>query len=430
MSETVIHVDKISKVFKLGTISGNTFKEDLRLWWLKHVAKKKDAMALLNPDNPEMNSGYNWALRNISFDVKKGEVLGIVGTNGAGKSTLLKILSKVIRPTTGEIKGKGRIASLLEVGTGFHGELTGRENIFLNGNILGMSNREIRKKFDDIVTFAGVEKFIDTPVKRYSSGMYVRLAFAVAIYLEPEIMIIDEVLAVGDSEFQKKCLAKMREASEKEDRTVLFVSHNMQAVQSLCTRAILLRSGQLVENGSPAKVVKSYLSFIKNSYIQNQWDNINQAPGNDMIRIKKVNLQPEISELITSITVKTAFRIKLEFWNLVEKLNLTICIHLFTSAGELIFETTSQPRNVQGGIIEAECAIPGDFLNTGLYYISVLFVKDNAEEMFYFEECLFFEVEQDDEDVVHFGKRFGYIRPRFPFTIKQKEALVETGQYS
>jgi len=229
MSNTVIRVENLSKQYRLGTLNHGTLYRDLQSWWARKRGREDPNSRIGTSDHSQSNNDTFWALKDVSFSVEKGEVVGIIGRNGAGKSTLLKILSRVTAPTTGEVKVKGRIASLLEVGTGFHPELTGRENIYLNGSILGMKKREIDAKFDEIVKFAEIEKFLDTPVKRYSSGMYVRLAFAVAAHLEPEILIIDEVLAVGDAAFQKKCLGKMKDVSTKEGRTVLFVSHNMGA---------------------------------------------------------------------------------------------------------------------------------------------------------------------------------------------------------
>ncbi|OJJ19322.1 ABC transporter ATP-binding protein [marine bacterium AO1-C] len=261
MSDTVLKVEDLSKQYRLGLVGSGTLKDDLARWWAK-MRGKEDPTLKIGENNQldSIDGNYVWALQNINFDVKKGEVLGIIGKNGAGKSTLLKILSKVTGPTRGSIKIKGRVASLLEVGTGFHPELTGRENIFLNGAILGMNKQEIRKKLDEIIDFAGVAKYVDTPVKRYSSGMYVRLAFAVAAHLDPEILIVDEVLAVGDVDFQKKAIGKMQDVSKQDGRTVLFVSHNMSAVKSLCTRAILLKQGQVIYEGSPKDVVAEYLS--------------------------------------------------------------------------------------------------------------------------------------------------------------------------
>jgi lipopolysaccharide transport system ATP-binding protein len=260
---TVISVENVSKAYRLGQIGGGTLKEDVSRWWAK-LRGKPDPFLKIGEEHHARHMGEQfWALDNVSFEVKQGEVLGIIGRNGAGKSTLLKILSQVTTPTSGQIKIKGRIASLLEVGTGFNPEMTGRENVFLNGAILGMTKAEIRKKFDEIVAFSEIEEFIDTPVKRYSSGMYVRLAFAVAAHLEPEILICDEVLAVGDTEFQKKCIGKMQDVS-KGGRTVLFVSHNMTAVSSLCDRAILLQSGHIIQQGEAAAVIDGYFGNVKN----------------------------------------------------------------------------------------------------------------------------------------------------------------------
>jgi len=259
MSDVVIRVENVSKEYRLGTLGHGTLYRDLQSKWAQ-FRMKEDPNAKIDQRQYEVSLNERfWALKDVSFDVHRGEVVGIIGRNGAGKSTLLKILSRVTSPTTGYVKVKGRIASLLEVGTGFHPELTGRENVFLNGAILGMSKREVEEKFEEIVHFAEIEKFIDTPVKRYSSGMYVRLAFAVAAHLEPEILLVDEVLAVGDAAFQKKCLGKMGEIS-KEGRTVLFVSHNLTAVKALCTRGIVIEEGHVIFSGDTSISVDYYLS--------------------------------------------------------------------------------------------------------------------------------------------------------------------------
>ncbi|MCL5612404.1 MAG: ABC transporter ATP-binding protein [Chloroflexi bacterium] len=258
MSNPVIMIEKLSKSYQLGVIGTGTFRGDLQRWWAKVRGLPNPHLKIGEQDYGNREGETIYALRQIDFSVQQGEATGIIGRNGAGKSTLLKILSRVTAPTSGQIKVKGRIASLLEVGTGFHPELTGRENIFLNGAILGMGRNEIQRKFDEIVDFSGVKRFIDTPVKRYSSGMYVRLAFAVAAHLEPEILIVDEVLAVGDAEFQKKCLGKMSDVAH-EGRTVLFVSHNMGAIRTLCDTAILLKNGQIHVQGTSEAVVRAYL---------------------------------------------------------------------------------------------------------------------------------------------------------------------------
>ncbi len=273
MSDSVIKVENISKQYRLGQVSTGTISHDLNRWWHK-VRGNEDPYLKIGEVNDRTQKGtseYVWALRDVNFEVKRGEVMGIIGRNGAGKSTLLKILSRTTAPTTGSVKIKGRVASLLEVGTGFHPELSGRDNIFLNGAIMGMSKQEIKKNFDEIVDFAGVERYIDTPVKRYSSGMYVRLAFAVAAHLEPDILIVDEVLAVGDAEFQKRCLGKMKDVSEKDGRTVLVVSHVLSSIKSICNKAMYLHNGTIQNNGATDDIIKEYihhsnvLEVVKNS---------------------------------------------------------------------------------------------------------------------------------------------------------------------
>ena len=267
MSDIAIKVEGLGKQYRLGEIGTGTISHDLNRWFAR-LRGKEDPFAKVGETNDRTSKGssdYVWSLRDVDFEVKKGEVLGIIGRNGAGKSTLLKILSKVTAPTTGSIKVNGRIASLLEVGTGFHPELTGRENIYLNGAILGMTKAEIRSKFDEIVDFSGVERYIDTPVKRYSSGMYVRLAFAVAAHLEPDILIVDEVLAVGDSDFQRKSIGKMQEVSQSDGRTILFVSHSMDTIAKLCSKAILLKQGEVERNDLVSDVINYYISESVNA---------------------------------------------------------------------------------------------------------------------------------------------------------------------
>jgi lipopolysaccharide transport system ATP-binding protein len=303
MDDTVIRVENLGKLYRLGEIGTGTISHDLNRWWAR-VRGKDDPFAKVGQINDRTKVGddyYVWALKDINFEVKKGEVLGIIGRNGAGKSTLLKILSKVTTPSTGQIKVKGRIASLLEVGTGFHPELTGRENIYLNGAILGMTKAEIRNKFNEIVDFAGVERYVDTPVKRYSSGMYVRLAFSVAAHLDPDILVVDEVLAVGDVEFQKKCLGRMKRISAEEGRTVLFVSHNFPAVKALCTKSILLSNGGLIQLGETNEILSRYLD-IANINIKAAKNPINnKRPGEGSIRITDVQMLASGRENVESI---------------------------------------------------------------------------------------------------------------------------------
>lgn len=311
MPDTVIKIENLSKLYHLGMVGTGTMAHDLNRWWKMNIQGQTDPYAKVGETNDGAHKGkseYVWALKDISFSVKRGEVLGIIGRNGAGKSTLLKILSKVTTPTTGNIKIKGRIASLLEVGTGFHPELTGRENVYMNGTIMGMKKREIDSKFDEIVDFAGVERYIDTPVKRYSSGMYVRLAFAIAAYLEPEVLIFDEVLAVGDSEFQKKALGKMKDVSEGEGRTVLFVSHNITAIMSLCNRAIVLDKGNLVFSGRVQQAIESYYSTFKGS-LQLNFKNRKGSQKAKVINIKLINSEGKETN---RIKFQETFQIQLE----------------------------------------------------------------------------------------------------------------------
>jgi len=278
MSDIAIQFDNVGKLYKLGLVGTGSLVHDLNRWWKTTILRQEDPYLKIGETNDRSKKGssdYVWALKDITFDVKQGDVVGIIGKNGAGKSSLLKLLSRVTSPTTGAIRAKGRIASLLEVGTGFHPELTGRENIYMNGSIMGMTRHEINRKLDEIVDFAGVERYLDTPVKRYSSGMTVRLGFAVAAFLEPEILVVDEVLAVGDAEFQKKAIGKMQDVSKGEGRTVLFVSHNMPAVRSLCTKGILLENGHIIYKGSTYETINHYLnkeSLKESEYIKDRID--------------------------------------------------------------------------------------------------------------------------------------------------------------
>jgi lipopolysaccharide transport system ATP-binding protein len=329
--EVVIKAEKVSKQYRLGVVGSTTLKDDVRRWWANVQGKENPLLKIGETnDRTKLNqSDYVWSLKDINFEVNKGDILGIVGKNGAGKSTLLKILSRVTAPTTGEIKTKGRIASLLEVGTGFHPELTGKENIYLNGAILGMKKSEITEKLSEIVEFAGVEKYLDTPVKRYSSGMYVRLAFAVAAHLESEILIVDEVLAVGDAEFQKKCIGKIKDISSGEGRTVLFVSHNMAAIQNLCNKCILLEHGKMIYAGKTEDCLNLYLT---NNQEDEEKINISQSlnrKGNQKVVFSDFHLENDNNEKINKIflgqTINLVFTLKLNEPS--KKINLGFSLH-------------------------------------------------------------------------------------------------------
>jgi lipopolysaccharide transport system ATP-binding protein len=428
MSETVIQVENISKLFRLGTIGTGSFRQDVKRFWQSRILKKEDPF-FQGINSVNGHNSFLWALKNISFEVKEGDVYGIIGQNGAGKSTLLKILSRIIRPTEGVVRGKGKVSSLLEVGTGFHYELTGRENIFISGHILGMTKNDIHKNFDEIVDFAGIGHFLDTPIKRYSSGMYVRLAFAVAAHLEPDILVVDEVLAVGDAEFQKKCLNKMKDVSTQKGRTILFVSHNMQAVNLLCNKALWLQKGNMVANGETNTVVSRYLSTFQKRQWKQQWSSLEEAPGNDHIRVLSVELVPILADPLAPIDIRTPLTIRFRFYNAGHQINLVTGLVLFTLSGECIFDVCCKPAIYKEGIIEGECQIPGNFLNNGSYYFSISFVKDTTHRLFYFEECLAFDVEDYRENTNWYGRWLGYVRPQFPFTLQpQKEvsSRVET----
>lgn len=366
----VISIENLSKSYQLGAINTGTFYGDLNRWWAKLRGLPDPHLKIGEKYHGNRDGETLWALKDINLQVRHGEVLGVIGGNGAGKSTLLKILSRVTAPTSGEVKVKGRIASLLEVGTGFHPELTGRENIFLNGTIMGMNRREIQKKFDEIVDFSGVEKFIDTPVKRYSSGMYVRLAFAVAAHLDLEILVVDEVLAVGDAEFQKKCLGKMSDVAG-EGRTVLFVSHNIPSILRLCSTAILLDKGCLIKYNSAPDVTNYYLNA--NQYVDGfvNWSE-DSAPGDDEVKLLGVKMVDDSgkSKSIIEITGKHFLRIKY----LVSKPGLKFrCSVKFFTQGVAAFVTMEpfEQAHDRPGIYESYVEIPANLLTEGEYSLSM-----------------------------------------------------------
>lgn len=412
---TVIQADNISKRYIIdhikGNARGNTFREVVTDGIRNLFTKKKEEV---------VSHEDFWALKGVSFKIDQGDRVGIIGSNGAGKSTLLKVLSRITEPTEGKISIKGRVASLLEVGTGFHPELSGRENIFLNGAILGMKRQDIKDQFDAIVDFAGVEKFLDTPVKRYSSGMYVRLGFAISAHLEPEILIVDEVLAVGDAEFQRKCLGKMKDASTS-GRTILFVSHNLTAVQGLCNKAMFMQKGQLMEMGETNQVLATYLSHVQKTALESWWLTPEEAPGNDKARLKSIKLVPDFIDNQKHIDVRTSFKIQIEFWNMLEGANLNVSLHLNSLTGECIFNIGTLSQTFEKGIITAECEIPGNYLNDGSYSISFMVVKDTSTAIFNFEEALIFEIGDYREGTSWYGKWPGYVRPKIDFPIAQLE---------
>lgn len=415
MQEKSISVENVSKVYRLGSVGSKSFTDDFKSFISKVTGQgTKDKNIEENDRTSIGQSEYVYALKDINFEVNTGEVLGVIGKNGAGKSTLLKILSKITSPSTGEIKIKGRMASLLEVGTGFHPELSGRENIFLNGSILGMRRHEIAAKFDEIVEFSGVSRFVDTPVKRYSSGMYVRLAFAVAAHLEPEILVIDEVLAVGDSEFQKKCLGKMKDVSGH-GRTVLFVSHNMAAIKQLCNRAIFLKNGQLLKEGDAKSVVDYYLKDEREITISKTW-NMEEAPGNENIRIKKISVTPANTDE-DIISIETGIKFEIEFINYVEGKTTDFTMYLFNQEEIMVFETgliLNKNNDSVKGHYKISTVIPAYTLNSGEYHINIIFGESQRYFLYHQNDILSFEIEESGANKGSNLKRSpGILRPNF-----------------
>ncbi len=408
MSELAVVATGVGKEFEIGPaqLRHNTLRDVLAA----AVGRIRSPLRLLRR---RAESPRFWALRDVSFEIRRGEALGIIGRNGAGKSTLLKILSRITEPTTGEIALRGRVGSLLEVGTGFHSELTGRENIFLNGAILGMTRAEITRKFDEIVSFAEVERFIDTPVKHYSSGMYLRLGFAVAAHLEPEILIVDEVLAVGDAGFQRKCLGRMREVSH-EGRTVIFVSHNLEAVQGLCGRALLLGEGRLLADGPTAQVIGQYARSSLSSAGSRCWPRSEEAPGNERVRLRAARVCSGFDGGAGTIDVRTPFRLEFEYWNLVPEARVTLSVHVYNQQGIRVFNAGSVEAPVAhpAGLIRETCYVPGDLMNDGTYYVELIILRDQTEVIFRVENLLAWEIrDSPDLRAGWYGEWPGVVRP-------------------
>ncbi len=416
MSKVVIKAENISKQYRLGLVGTGTVKDDMKRWWY-NLRGKEDPFLKIGEANDRSSKGesdYVWSLRDINFEINQGDSVGIIGRNGAGKSTLLKILSQVTQPTTGKIYTKGRIASLLEVGTGFHPEMTGRENIYLNGAILGMRKHEITRKFDEIVAFSGVDRYIDTPVKRYSSGMYVRLAFAVAAHLESEILIVDEVLAVGDAEFQKKCLGKMNDVSKGEGRTVLFVSHNMAAVKSLCTKGIVLEHGKVFFSGDAESAVNNYLekeSFEKVIYKKEE---LNELYRSDKIVI---NLLELYSDNFFSIENKTFLKINYDVLCDLKAFNFSLVLKDFNDV--FILNSISNVEKIKTGNYEALFELPENFLNDVKYKLRLIFVNESKILIDLDDVFSWSAVESEERKMNWFGKIGGVVRPELKWKINK-----------
>jgi lipopolysaccharide transport system ATP-binding protein len=446
MSDIAIQVENLGKRYRIAHLAQGRRYVALR----DVIAQKLQSpfRALNRKDKPSKASGQSslirpavsatedfWALKNVSFEVKQGEVVGIIGRNGAGKSTLLKLLSRITEPTEGRMRLRGRMASLLEVGTGFHPELTGRENIFLNGAILGMHRAEIRQKFDEIVTFAEVEQFLDTPVKHYSSGMYVRLAFAVAAHLEPEILIVDEVLAVGDAQFQKKCLGKVEEVSSL-GRTVLFVSHSMPTVLRLCKRVILLQRGLLAADGPAQEITRAYLKSGSESPMERIWDESDNPPGNEVARLRAVRVKNAKGQTAETIDISEPFEIEVEYWNLQERLKPSVSIHFINEEGVLLFvsndfgnqEWWNSPR--KPGLVRARCKVPGHLLSEGQHFVLAAVCTYNPDVIHAMERDAVCFQAVDQYDLERTREKFapkwpGAMRPKLAWSVEQESLTLK-----
>ena len=420
---TAIEFNHVGKQYRLGLVSTGTISHDLNRWWQTAILRKEDPylkIGSVNDRTQKADSDYVWALRDIDFKVEQGDVVGIIGKNGAGKSTLLKLLSKVTGPTVGTIRARGRIASLLEVGTGFHQEMTGRENIYMNGAILGMTKREIAAKLDEIVDFSGCERYLDTPVKRYSSGMMVRLGFAVAAHLDPEILVVDEVLAVGDAEFQKKAIGKMQDVSKGEGRTVLFVSHNMASVKSLCKSGLLLENGMVKYRGSIQDTIDMYIGEDGSS--ENQYfEDLSTAPGNDVVRIKSFEILPLDGS--KQITIETGVLLRLKFMCYKENSMLATAVEIRTLDDSVVcqpaaFLGRSGEKDSKIGLYTMDFIIPAYTLNAGQYKADVFF-GENQKYIVYSGFGQSFKIENSLTDM-------GYNQSILPGIIRLKNDFKVT----
>jgi homopolymeric O-antigen transport system ATP-binding protein len=428
MTRTIIRLENISKAYRLGQIGSRTLSDDLKVWWAKARGKPNPLLKIGMEDYGNREGEYLWALRNINFSVTEGSVLGIIGRNGAGKSTVLKILSRVTAPTTGYVKVKGRIASLLEVGTGFHPELTGRENIYLNGAILGMKRAEIDRKFDEILDFSEVEQFIDTPVKRYSSGMFVRLAFAVAAHLEPEILVVDEVLAVGDAEFQRKSLGKMGDVAQQ-GRTVLFVSHNMSSILRLTQETIVLEQGRLAMRAPSAEAVDYYLSAGDARAGEKTWRTEEIPPDAAPFRPVALRLLDRNGRTVETIRSVEPFAVEMEYFLDAPLTGLRIGIYLNSTRGEQVltsFDTDDNDRfekftSRPAGHYFSRCELPKDFLNSGRYVLGVNASSYRIRRYFMDEKALAFNVDVSGAPGKQWSEpRPGVLRPRLEWKIETR----------
>ncbi|HEV2735551.1 MAG TPA: ABC transporter ATP-binding protein [Longimicrobiaceae bacterium] len=433
MSRIAVRVENLGKRYRIGSaaVRHDSVREALAHAArapFRNLANLRRLGTFGAADSPDVV----WALRDVSFEIPQGEVVGIIGRNGAGKSTLLKILSRITDPSTGFAEIHGRVGSLLEVGTGFHPELTGRENVYLNGSILGMDRAFIDRQFDEIVEFSGVERYVDTPVKRYSSGMYLRLAFAVAAHLEPEVLIVDEVLAVGDAEFQKKCMGKMGEVA-KGGRTVLFVSHNMGAVRSLCQRVMLLRGGRKVAYGDPADIIGEYLAVHTEDHTGSRvWDDLSSAPGDEEIRVRSLAVRNAAGDAVVEVSDADDVFVEIEFQVLQPMRNPHVGFQLLTPDGTIVLESNNGDEVSDVGILppgthRSVCRIPGMFLNCGTYFVKLFGHVPNVRMLFPQEVLLPFSVLQTVNIGGGLGRRSGVVRPLLEWNNSFVDQLVGAG---
>lgn len=421
MNQTVIQVENLSKAYQIGQIGTGTISRDVERFWLTKIRGKEDPFLKIGETNDRSIKGESdivWSLKDINFEIKQGDAVGIIGKNGAGKSTLLKLLSRVTSPTTGQIKVKGRIASLLEVGTGFHPELSGRENIFLNGAILGMRKKEITSKLDEIIDFSGVERYIDTPVKRYSSGMYVRLAFAVAAHLESEILIVDEVLAVGDAEFQKKCLGKMGDISKGQGRTILFVSHNMAAVKSLCAKGVLLDKGLIKKMDYVDNVIGYYLTGDTETQNKRTFSVSYDKPE---FTLHQIEVNPsgknsnEILDEFQEIEINCDFTLK----DALRNLHVTFVLNNEVGEPLFTFSHSNSGIKLKLGLNKIKCKLPKGFLNIGSYYLSFYVIENSKTTLFVEKDIMAFNIQEGERAIgMWMGKEPGFIKPIFDWSIQ------------
>ncbi len=425
MSNIAIEFNHVGKQYRLGTVGTGTLSHDLNRWWQTSILGKEDPYLKIGDVNDRATaatSDYVWALRDIDFKVEQGDVVGIIGKNGAGKSTLLKLLSRVTGPTVGTINARGRIASLLEVGTGFHQEMTGRENIYLNGAIMGMTKSEITRKLDEIVDFSGCERYLDTPVKRYSSGMTVRLGFAVAAFLEPEILVVDEVLAVGDAEFQKKAIGKMHDVSHGEGRTVLFVSHNMTSIKSLCKHGVILQNGMLIEQGDIDPIVSHYLRG--DNLIDNYKSWNNSEYGKDGFELLEIGVRSQGGQYTDVMRVTDDLEIVMRYRLTKAMDKFWITLHMKNEGGERMFSTSGGNRcydkHHEAGEYEQICHLPKDFFNWGNYVIDFMAFDQssgNIELLALAEDVVSFTLANRMIEIGgYMGREPGDITPLFDYT--------------